>query len=324
MNKLCYLLIIFFTSEFCSAQNLVPNPSFENYGSLPCSWITSQSGFSNAMQNWVLPTEGSTDVISTLVPQTCYANCFSTNSSGIGHQAPRSGDVVTALVTYGQGCNQPNNYREYLEVQLVTPLIPGYKYYAEMYVSFADFSYYASNNIGMYFSDTFINLPSQCTQLNFVPQINESAIITDTVNWTLISDTIIATSPADYLIIGNFYNDNNTTNLFFGGGSSNLDARYYIDDVSVVNISLSGIIETAQNSMNINIFPIPFTNQLSVTIDNNQLYQIILYDITSRNILKQSFTKSISLNTEQLTKGIYLYEVRNKEGIVKKGKVVKD
>jgi len=54
-----------------------------------------------------------------------------------------------------------------------------------------------------------------------------------------------------------------------------------------------------------------------------------LLSVTSRKIFHQSFINSISINTEQLAKGIYIYEVRNKNGPdsyreVKKGKLVKD
>jgi hypothetical protein len=63
---------------------------------------------------------------------------------------------------------------------------------------------------------------------------------------------------------------------------------------------------------------------LNVKTNNNEPLEIFLYDIASRKILKQKFINSISLNTEQLAKGIYLYEVRNKDGSCKKGKVVKD
>jgi hypothetical protein len=72
------------------------------------------------------------------------------------------------------------------------------------------------------------------------------------------------------------------------------------------------------------LYPNPFNDKLNITINNNELSDIILYDITSRNLIQQKFTNSISLNTEQLAKGIYLYEVRNKSGVIKKGKVVKD
>lgn len=77
-------------------------------------------------------------------------------------------------------------------------------------------------------------------------------------------------------------------------------------------------------TVSVELRPNPFTNELSVTVNNNQISEIILYDIASRKILQQEFTNSISLNTEQLTKGLYLYKVRSRNGLYKKGKVVKD
>jgi type IX secretion system substrate protein len=71
------------------------------------------------------------------------------------------------------------------------------------------------------------------------------------------------------------------------------------------------------------VSPNPFTNELTVTTNSNELSQIILYDIASQKLLQQKFTNSISINTAQLSKGIYMYEVRNKNGVIKKGKVVK-
>jgi type IX secretion system substrate protein/beta-propeller repeat-containing protein len=72
------------------------------------------------------------------------------------------------------------------------------------------------------------------------------------------------------------------------------------------------------------LYPNPFLNSVSIKSSDNEQSQIILYDITSRKILNQSFINSTSINTEQLAKGIYLYEVRNKNGVIKKGKIVKD
>ena len=40
--------------------------------------------------------------------------------------------------------------------------------------------------------------------------------------------------------------------------------------------------------------------------------------------MQEKFTCSTVLNAEQLAKGVYLYELRNKAGVSKKGKVVKD
>ena len=71
------------------------------------------------------------------------------------------------------------------------------------------------------------------------------------------------------------------------------------------------------------IYPNPFSDNLTITTTTTSLSEIILYDIASRKLLQQKFTGSVTLNTEQLAKGIYIYEVRSKEN-TKKGKVVKE
>jgi hypothetical protein len=85
----------------------------------------------------------------------------------------------------------------------------------------------------------------------------------------------------------------------------------------------TGINENGSSNVT-NIFPNPVSDKLTVTINNKLLSEIILYDITSRKLLQQAFTNSVTLNTARLAKGIYVYEVRNNKGEVKKGKVIKD
>jgi hypothetical protein len=72
------------------------------------------------------------------------------------------------------------------------------------------------------------------------------------------------------------------------------------------------------------LFPNPFSDKLNIVALNNQTMEIILYDIASRKLLQQKFRNSISLNTEQIAKGIYIYEVRCGSSLCKKGKLVKD
>jgi hypothetical protein len=86
-------------------------------------------------------------------------------------------------------------------------------------------------------------------------------------------------------------------------------------------------LSTAENTsqhVSCNIFPNPVTHKLNVTLNSNDLSEIILYDITSRKLLQQTFINAVTLNTVRLAKGIYIYEVHNKNGVVKKGKVVKE
>jgi hypothetical protein len=73
------------------------------------------------------------------------------------------------------------------------------------------------------------------------------------------------------------------------------------------------------------VYPNPFRSELNINIgDGINANEVLLYDLSSRIILKQSFFNFISINTIQLEKGIYFYEVRNKNVVIKKGKVVKE
>jgi hypothetical protein len=100
---------------------------------------------------------------------------------------------------------------------------------------------------------------------------------------------------------------------------------YYIDAVVVSTDSLTTVgVNEIKNNVELILFPNPFTDKINITAKRNELVEFILFDVTARKIFHESFTTSTSINTQQLAKGIYLYEVRNKNGVIKKGKVVKD
>jgi len=82
-----------------------------------------------------------------------------------------------------------------------------------------------------------------------------------------------------------------------------------------------GINEIKHNA--ITVFPNPVTNQLTVNTGNNAPSELIIYDITSRKVMQQTFTNTITVNTEPLAKGIYIYQVTTAQETVK-GKVVKE
>lgn len=73
----------------------------------------------------------------------------------------------------------------------------------------------------------------------------------------------------------------------------------------------------------VNIYPNPFFDNINIKTNENELTEIVFYDVTSRRVIDSHFTNLISFNTNQLAKGIYFYEVRNKDGLISTGKVVK-
>jgi hypothetical protein len=142
------------------------------------------------------------------------------------------------------------NYREYLEVKLISPLIVNKDYYVEFWVSRAEDPFYASNNFGAYFSDTIIDLSltNNISILNYTPQIIETNVIFDTINWVKVSGCFTATSPAEYMVIGNFYSDSLTTSSIgttFDTNDTTLVpwrfSYYYYDDFKVLEQDLDDL-----------------------------------------------------------------------------------
>jgi gliding motility-associated-like protein len=208
----------------------VPNPSFEKLKAIPCSWVN-EDDFRRIYEEWFQPTAGSTDVFSTLVDSSCYASCFSTYKNSNGFQSPRTGNVMTAILTAGYGC-YVNNYREYLGVRLIKPLIPQKTYYAEMFVSRTDSSRHATNNIGMYFSPDSIALPRYCEYIGFQPQINSDNVIEENNDWIKISSYFKVSVTSQFLYIGNMFSQEETI-IKEVNPKAQFNTRYFVDDVLV-------------------------------------------------------------------------------------------
>ncbi|GMV77992.1 MAG: hypothetical protein AMXMBFR79_11250 [Chitinophagaceae bacterium] len=122
--------------------------------------------------------------------------------------------------------------------------MPNKCYYAEFWVSLGNNSRIACNNIAMLLTDTAIWSPFPSNSSNFGydlipanPQIFNygNPVITDTLNWVKISGVYTAQGGEEYITIGNFKDDANTTTVQVnsGVGTSN-KSGYYIDDIYLI------------------------------------------------------------------------------------------
>ncbi len=315
-KRICIFILLLFYN-ICYSQNLVLNPDFETYSQCP----NNVDGLGYAVP-WFNP------AVPLNISSPDYFNQCTSNpwiyvpDNWLGYQNAHSGvGYGGAIMIY----YQYSNFREYLEVPLVRALDADSCYHFEMYMNLANVSKYATGDVGVYFSDTLID-NFATFPLPFVPQIiNNTGFITDTLNWTLISGDYTATGGESYIIIGNFKNDNNTTTVIVDSTAIWINAYYYFDDVSLIRIPTcnTGINEQNEN-IAANLFPNPVIDKLNVSINNNELSEIIIYSIASQILFQQKFTNSTTINTEQLAKGLYIYEVRSRSGLCKKGKFVKD
>jgi len=251
MRKKIFILcsVLFLSLGLFSQTNLVPNPGFENFitGDTFCN-----AGYINDTPPWINPTGASPNCFKSC----CWNQGWAIPQNAFGFQYPFNGIGYAGFGVYTLSTILPNG-REYIQVKLLDSLKENIKYLVKFYVCLADSEKYATDDIGLYFSDTAIykDVFDHSPFSSFIPQIENTQgnIITDKENWTLISGIYIAQGGEQYITIGNFYDDANTDTLFVGGGNIYNESYYYIDDVSVT------LIEDSVPSENTLIIPNAFT-----------------------------------------------------------------
>lgn len=77
------------------------------------------------------------------------------------------------------------------------------------------------------------------------------------------------------------------------------------------------------NSTAVRVFPNPVSDNLQLSSDTEEIMEIILYDVTSRKLLQQTFNKTAEIQMSYFSKGVYLYEIKSKGSVINKGKVIK-
>jgi len=230
MKRTLFLLFsILCLSNYTKAQSLVSNGYFEIIDS--CSPTISSTGtnISDAI-GWQ----------AAAITPDLFNACSNGNNSipynGFGYQKDCCGGSAYAGIYVFYKNSFGNDQREYIGTKLIDTLKAGHKYIANMYVSNSDYWHNAISTMGMLFTDTIIILPPGQGYITANPQIKNTTLLADTLNWMLVQDTITAIGNEVYLTIGNFDTDGAC-----GGVSMASEAYYYIDGVSVYDVATIGI-----------------------------------------------------------------------------------
>lgn len=233
--KLNLLAILFFLLNTCvfsqvpefhapKQKNIVPNSSFEEFGSFPLGWFYKGKDYTRLMKYWSSATYASPDVYHPKVRIPIYWT-----QKGFGIEMPRTGESMSGITVYGCKEGKPH-CREYIQIRLMEPLVVGQKYHASFYTTALQDSKLV-NNLGMCFATQKYDETTDDV-LDLTPQIVEKEIIRSKGgNWTLVEGSFVASDTSEYLIIGNFFPDS----LTFSESNplSYKYGYYYIDDVSV-------------------------------------------------------------------------------------------
>jgi OmpA-OmpF porin, OOP family len=223
---LSHLLLAQYTEG--GPQNIIPNAGFEEFGGYPIGWYYKGTDFDDVVRYWVSPTTASPDAYGARVrvPATWA-------EKGFGKQSPHSGQNMAGITVYGCGSGKPH-CREYIQIQMKEPLVVGQDYLVEFWVGHLPTALRV-NNIGAYFSEKQVKVKTD-GYLNLVPQVfSEPVLVAEGGKWTKFTAKFTAQTEAEWMIIGNFFTDPQTTTVAPASVTNPLTfAYYYIDDVSVI------------------------------------------------------------------------------------------
>lgn len=228
MKTILFILFIGCLKMSYSQVNLVPNPSFENQ--LYCTNMIWSNLGDGVLVDWYNPNTCTPDY---------FNNCWMIPPPKNWHYQIADGDGFVGISTYDPA---GSNVREYVACQLLDTLIAeGYykvSFYARVLIGFSRF---ASNNLGVHFSDTALHANDPYIfNINTPPLLEaqvkyfNNEVISDSAHWTLVSGLYQAHGGEKFLTLGNFNTDAQTTQGMEYMDGIVWQSYFAIDMVSVI------------------------------------------------------------------------------------------
>jgi len=312
--------------------NLVPNYSFEEYTNCP-SGATYYEALNTKPDFWYKPDKRNAAYFNSCAAESTYASVPNNGlNGGFSFQYARTGVAYVSMFYWNN-----NNQRNYFQVKLTDSLQQGKCYYAECFVSLGNSQRFACNNHSMLFTNNpvYADTIAGLAIIPANPQIQSTQVIADTLNWVKVSGVFTAQGSEQYLTLGNFKYDNQTTYQQFQVNFSSNGAIYYVDDVSVIpldSITLkadAGIDKTITqgDSVFIGSYTIGLTNVVwynsSGNIIANNVSGLFVKPTTSTfYVIEQNVCGQYSKDTVYVSVGVVPLVIKNYELRVKNGGVV--
>ena len=215
----------------CLTVNLIQNPGLEDYSCCP-----NKGAKISCANYWTQPivNHSTSEYFNTCgLDSILFPNWI----RYFQHAYFGNGYAGICVINYNLNFPQYPQYREYLQGELAQPLIASQCYYSRFWVKLMNFlpfngPFSAIDAIGIYFTDT---LPQQIYAIDpmamyYPAQINNTPgrIISDTTDWTMISDTFVAQGGEKYFTVGTFKYSNEMNQIIYG--MPNMSAAYYFFD----------------------------------------------------------------------------------------------
>jgi hypothetical protein len=299
----CLLLVVCLR---CEAQNLVPNPSFEDSDS--CREVLGFFSPTDGPLGW-FSASGSPDHLQSCLP---YGAANGLPMSAMTFQNAQDGNSCVGVITH----SVPEE-REYVMAQLQSPLTVGQTYFVSFYANaaFGGNQQYpqfwlATSNIGVLFTvnsreweqgDPFPNLVNAA-------HVSLPAILADTAGWTLVDGSFVADSAYEYLMIGNHFSNALTDTLHLGQSTVWYPRSYtLIDNVCVSEDPTCALGMGVEDHWNIGLWVLPNPSSDAVCIKGVELGSTVLIkNFLGETIFVQRAQKAeLMLDVSQWPSGSY-------------------
>lgn len=220
-----YSMILSAQKPPAAGANIVPNPGFERFANPPIGWTYKGADFGRVVKYWFSATTASPDVYGpgVRVPADWA-------EKGFGKQTPHGGKAMAGLTIFGCTNGKPH-CREFIEIQLAEPLVIGQTYYVEFWVCPMKRSLHI-NNLGAYFSVSEIRRTTDELLVREAQVRADNLVTAPEGKWIKVSGYFKAKYEANYILLGNFSDDESTQSHALTDDAYNY-AYYYIDDVLV-------------------------------------------------------------------------------------------
>jgi gliding motility-associated-like protein len=280
-NILFIWMILGFSS--LHGQNLIPNPSFEDYSSCPDSTLF--TGDLELADYWI-DLSMSPDYFHPCATNLDWSVPF--NFENKGFQYPHSGQAYAGFFSLIPPSIPSLHQREYVTSPFLSTLEKDSFYLVEFYLNSPNNAKYACDCIDVWLTDSlpegFPN-PNYIEVINGEPQLQspKNNFLTDTLDWMRLSWIYQAKGNEEYIIIGNFKDNEETDFIEINYGNS-LTVYHYIDDVTVKKIP------STHAQLNIGNDTTICTTTITKTLEAPLIYDSYLWNTGSTN-------NSITINT---------------------------
>jgi len=286
---------------FTKEKNLIINPDFDFFYYKPVPIIyNGKDKIEEWIPFWITPGNYTPDFISNLR----YINVLGYNYL---FDMPLPGKFeYVGIALY----KESDNYSEYIQGRLITPLIKGKKYCLRTSVNLCSYSRYSGNRLSFYFSLSPILVDSE-NENTYSPQVTFSNLPVENKSFSTLCDYFIADGGEQTITVGRFSRPENLELVKRDNIPQSLfgleKAVYYLID----NIELFEIQDTLECSCKGNIIPIDSIKTKPTEVyetDLNKLKQGVPVVLENVNFEFDSF---ILLNSSEEILNILLNYLNN-------------